>query len=212
MRRTTKLPPDWKQRLEKSIRNGESPFGPTQSEILDGTIRMELASSGIRRDMLRLLQQDAVEAATEYLWKHTEGRPTVQQKVPVYIHRALYWIAWALKDRVKEPLAAEYRGVIKILEQVRDDDRLFLNMGRKGEEFRGLLERAAGWYRLLESSAQRTKPKDTGQRLALSMLRGDFRAYFGSPMNQAVTLLMNAAFGGFGDVTITRARAADWMC
>jgi hypothetical protein len=173
---------------------------------------MDLANSRIQKSMLQLLHQVATGDAAELLWKRTERRPEVQQKVPVYIHRALYWIAWALKGRLREPLASEYRGVVKTLEQVRDDDRLFLNIGQKGGEFRGLLVRAAGWYRLLESSAQRTKPKDTGQRLALSMLRGDFRAYFGTPMDQAVALLMEAAFGGSWPASTVRVRASEWKC
>lgn len=212
MRRTTKLPPDWKHRLEKSIRNGESPFDPTPSEILDGKVRMDLADSAIQKNMLRLLKKELVEKAAELLWKHSEGRPSVQQKVPIYIHRALYWIAWALKDRPKEPLASEYRWVIKTLEQVRDDDRLLLFLGRRGEGFRTLLESAVGYYRLFESSAQRTKPKDASQRLALSMLRGDFRVDLGNPSNQAVALLMEAAFGGTWDADNVRVRASQWKC
>jgi hypothetical protein len=165
--------------------------------------------------MLRLLKKELVENAAEHLWKRTEGRPAIQQKVPVYIHRALYWIAWALKDRPKEPSASEYRRIIKSIEQILDDDRLVLFLGRKGEEFKNLTERAADYYRMYESSAERTKQRDMSQRTVLSALRGESRFYFGSPMNQAVSYLMKAAFGGSSkswDLDTIRVRASEWRC
>jgi hypothetical protein len=212
VQRISKPPHDWKKRLEESIRKRESPFGPTQSEIADAHTAKDLADSRMQKTMLQLLQQVATGDAAELLWRRTSVRPDVQKKVPVHIHRALYWIAWSLKDSHREPSASEYREIVKALEQVRDDRCVCSHLGRKGDEFRVLLEQAADWYRGLESSAQRTKPRDIGQRLALSMLRGEFRAHFGNPMSQAVGLLMEAAFGGSWPASTVRVRASEWRC
>jgi hypothetical protein len=67
-------------------------------------------------------------------------------------------------------------------------------------------------YSELAIKAPRTKPKNYAQRTALRELRRLFRdgAGFGRPVDEAVALLLSAAFGGKWTASIVQTRASEW--
>lgn len=209
-------PPDWKKRMASLPRDWKN--------RVEGDLRRY--SPSMQEQMLRLLGREKVHKAARSLWNAARECPGVREELHVLVGDALYEVALARQPRAwRRRTAVGWLNIAEALDAVLDDNLCFRDNGPSRAVIDGVacevradqaswarkdLKRAALKYRQLSANASRTKPQDFGQREALITLRQIFEVDLGDSCDDAVALLMEAAFGGVWTVDIVRSRASEW--
>gem|GEM_PF-3498315 len=189
------FPADWKDHLEACVKNG---CGRQRCACR--------ASDSEQQTISRLLGNERSERAARILWE--AATPETRRVFFMYFYHALYWLAFYNQPRPRhesDRSPGDNQKIVDALIQVRKDGHPFWGRDMSSPGLDGAIE----YYRWRKSNAPRTKKPDRALNTCREILRHDFGIRWGRHMDEAVGLLLEAAFGGKHDADTIRVRVSE---